>query len=72
MTAQQHGACSEPREGKKVYRGSIMAPMRGLKKPVRMVFEVIERQSTNAVQMVDVLVGSIPSQIHCTTAIKMT
>jgi len=43
MTAQQHGTCSEPREGKKVYRGSIMAPMRGLKEPVRMVFEVIER-----------------------------
>lgn len=43
MTAQQHGTCSEPREGKKVYRGSIMAPMRGLEKPVRMVFEVIER-----------------------------
>lgn len=43
MTAQQHGTYSEAREGKKVYRGSIMAPMRGLEKPVRMVFEVIER-----------------------------
>lgn len=43
MTAQQHGTCSEPREAKKVYLGSIMAPMRELKEPVRMVFEVIER-----------------------------
>lgn len=43
VTAQQHGTCTEPREGKKVYQGSLMSPMKGLKQPVRMVFEVIER-----------------------------
>lgn len=43
LTAQQHGVCCEERPGKKIYRGSIMAPMKGLKEPVRMVFEVIER-----------------------------
>lgn len=43
MTAQQHGMCCEARPGKKVYRGSITASMKGLKEPVRMVFEVIER-----------------------------
>lgn len=43
ITAQQHGVCEEPREGKKVYLGSIMSPMKGLTQHVRMVFEVIER-----------------------------
>lgn len=43
ITAQQHGECTSPREGKKVYRGSLMSPMKGLAEPVRMVFEVIER-----------------------------
>ncbi|WP_067625989.1 IS1380 family transposase, partial [Alicyclobacillus acidiphilus] len=43
LTAQKHGICEEPREGKRVYRGFLMSPMKGLEQPVRMVFEVIER-----------------------------
>lgn len=43
LTAEQHGTCDEPRAGKKVYRGAIVSSMKGLEKPVRMVFEVIER-----------------------------
>jgi hypothetical protein len=72
-TAQSHGMCceprpgSEPRPGKKVYRGSIISPMKGLSEPVRMVFEVIERTIDKDGQMllvpeieVDVYLTSLP------------
>lgn len=66
-TAQTHGICCEPRPGKKVYRGSIMSPMKKLDKPVRMVFEVIERNIDKHGQMllvpeieVDVYLTSLP------------
>ncbi|MCY0889029.1 MAG: IS1380 family transposase [Alicyclobacillaceae bacterium] len=66
-TAQTHGICCETRPGKKVYRGSIMSPMKKLDKPVRMVFEVIERTIDKRGQMllvpdieVDVYLTSLP------------
>ena len=46
LTAQRYGMCCEARPGKKIYRGSILSPMKRLSEPVRMVFEVIERTST--------------------------
>jgi hypothetical protein len=53
--------------GKKVYRGSMMSPMKKLDKPVRMVFEVLERTIDKHGQMllvpeieVDVYLTSLP------------
>lgn len=43
LIAQRYGMCCEARPGKKIYRGSILSPMKGFKEPVRLVFEVIER-----------------------------
>jgi hypothetical protein len=41
-TAKQHGTVVQPREGKKVYTGSVMRD-RGLEAPLRIVFQVTER-----------------------------
>lgn len=43
MIAQQKGQCETPREGKKIYRGSISVKVKGLDSSIRQVFEVIER-----------------------------
>ncbi|KYP79955.1 transposase [Ferroacidibacillus organovorans] len=67
LTAQRQGMCCESRPGKKIYRGSILSSMKGLSKPVRMVFEVIERTIDKNGQMllvpeieVDVYLTSLP------------
>lgn len=65
LTAQQHGMCCETRPGKKVYRGSILSPIKGLDKPVRMVFEVIERTIDKNGQML--LVPQIEVQVFLTS-----
>lgn len=41
--AQEKGICCEPREGKKVYIGSMTCKEKGFTEPLRMVFRVIER-----------------------------
>jgi len=41
-TAIKHGEVTKPRDGKRVYTGSILRD-RGLKEPVRIVFQVTER-----------------------------
>ncbi|HAJ3957502.1 IS1380 family transposase [Fictibacillus sp. Mic-4] len=45
MIAKKHGMCCEEREGKTVYRGFLNESIKGLDRPVRLVFEVIERTS---------------------------
>ena len=67
LTAQRHGMCCEERPGKKIYRGSLVSPLKGLDEPVRMVFEVIERTIDKQGQMliipeieVDVYLTSLP------------
>lgn len=67
LTAQRFGMSCEARPGKKIYRGSILSPMKGLNEPVRMVFEVIERTIDKDGQMllvpqieVDVYLTSLP------------
>ncbi|ADG06901.1 IS1380 family transposase [Kyrpidia tusciae] len=65
LTAQQHGTCEQPREGKKVYRGALMSPMKGLEKPVRMVFEVIERTMLSDGQIL--LIPQIEVSVYLTS-----
>ncbi|GMA64275.1 IS1380 family transposase [Alicyclobacillus fastidiosus] len=65
LTAEQHGTYTEPRAGKKVYRGSILSPMKGLEKPVRMVFEVIERTIQSDGQAL--LIPSIEVNVYVTS-----
>lgn len=65
LVAQRHGICCEFRPGKKVYRGSIMTTMKGLAKPVRMVFEVIERTIDKDGQIL--LVPQIDVQVFLTS-----
>ncbi len=67
LTAQRYGMCCEERPGKKIYRGSLVSPLKGLDEPVRMVFEVIERTIDKQGQMliipeieVDVYWTSLP------------
>ena len=67
LTAQRYGMCCEERHGKKIYRGSLVSPIKGLDEPVRMVFEVIERTIDKQGQMliipeieVDVYWTSLP------------
>lgn len=65
LTAQSHGMCCESRPGKKIYRGSILSPMKRLSKPVRMVFEVIERTIDKKGQLL--LVPEIEVQVFLTS-----
>lgn len=43
IVAEENGKCEEPREGKKVYTGSVYWPIKGLDRKIRIVYEVIER-----------------------------
>jgi hypothetical protein len=43
MIAQRHGMCCHEREGKKVYRGALWVQVKGIDRPIRQVFEVVER-----------------------------
>jgi hypothetical protein len=65
MIAQQRGICCEEREGKKVYRGSMNVNLPGINRPVRQVFEVIERTITSDGQVL--LVPDISFSLYWTT-----
>ena len=44
-TAEKNGVRSDPRDGKTVYTGSVYRDKKGVDRPLRIVFEVIERTS---------------------------
>lgn len=65
MIAQQRGICCEEREGKKVYRGSINVNLPGVNRPVRQIFEVVERTITSDGQAL--LVPELSFSLYWTT-----
>ncbi len=65
LIAKQDGMCCEERDGKKVYLGSMTWTDKNLKRPIRVVYQVIERTIEANGQLL--LVPEIDVQVFFTT-----